>query len=253
VNTVQRLKLMFAGPQTSEPSLASPPAMSKTWNGSQQYELHHSIVFMDTPDFRKLADAHHGGRMIMSNGYVNDLMLREFFAGDKSEWRRFVEHITDKSCLEIGPAVLSPLSAWDVAARVHVIEPLLNEVEEWQRNNLGYSLFDGLEKHAHGAEEVVPEAVGKIDGAIYCRNCLDHTPHWPFILANMALYASPGCKLLLWLDLDHRGIADEGHYDITTDPAAFKRLIEALGFDIEREFEVTERHELNWGCFATKR
>jgi hypothetical protein len=32
-----------------------------------------------------------------------------------------------------------------------------------------------------------------------------------------------------------------------------KRLIEQLGFVIQRELEDKNRHERNWGCFAVKR
>src|SRR5581483_3568069 len=100
--------------------------------------------------------------------------------------------------------------------------------------------------------ETFQEALaGRIDGAILCRNMLDHTPRWAFVLGNIAAYAAVGCKLLLWTDLDHLGTADEGHYDITNDSASFKRLVEALGFRVIREHSA-ERAELNWGCFAEK-
>lgn len=250
------VKSLFQSPPDqpqATPVVAQPEPPAKTWEISQNYELEHAIVFMDTPDFRDLANSFHRGDCNMSNGFANELTLREFFGSSRAEWDKFVAHLAGKNCLEIGPCVLSPLAAWDVAAERHVVEPLLPPIEKWQRENLGFSLFEGLQNHPDGAEKLIPELVGKIDGAIFCRNCLDHTPHWPFILSNMSQYAAPGCALMLWLDLDHRGVADEGHYDITTDPPSFKRLVESLGFDVVREYEDKDRFELNWGCYAVKR
>ena len=91
-----------------------------------------------------------------------------------------------------------------------------------------------------------------VDGAIFCRNMLDHTPHWRAVLDNISAYACTGSKLLLWTDLDHRGDADEGHYDISSDVGRFANHIRELGFRIVREYSDAGRHELNWGCFAEK-
>ncbi|OYQ66047.1 hypothetical protein B9G53_05680 [Pseudanabaena sp. SR411] len=226
---------------------------AKTWEISQNYEFKYAIAFMNTPDFRTLAKSVHDGEMNISTGYVNNLILNEFFAGEEALWHEFVNQISGKTCLEIGPAVLSVLSTWDVVQESHVVEPLIEQIENWQRSNFGFSVFEGLKTHSHGAEKFIPELSAKIDGAIFCRNCLDHTPKWPFILGNISKYAASGCRLLLWLDLDHHGVADDGHYDITTDPEEFKNLVDALGFDIVREYSCQERFELNWGCFAIKR
>jgi hypothetical protein len=68
----------------------------------------------------------------------------------------------------------------------------------------------------------------------------------------MSEYAQPGCRLLLWTDLDHHGTEDIGHYNITLDVEAFKRLVETFGFRIVRTCQDTNRPELNWGCFAIK-
>jgi hypothetical protein len=230
-----------------------PEKPKKTWQVSQDYELDHAVIFMDSPDFRSLAASMHNGEFNASSGYVNDLMLKEFFASDRMEWDKFIAHITGKRCMEIGPCVFSPLGGWDVAAERHVIEPLYQPIDNWQREHFGYSVFDGLKMYGVGAEVLIPELVGKIDGALLCRNCIDHSPQWAFILANISQYCAPGAKLLLWNDIDHKGTADDGHYDITTDPAAFRRLIEALGFDIIRTYTDESRMELNWGCFAVKR
>jgi hypothetical protein len=91
----------------------------------------------------------------------------------------------------------------------------------------------------------------KIDGAIYCRNCLDHSPNWPFIMANIARYAQPGCKLLLWTDIFHGESIDKGHFNIVEDPALFRNLVGAFGFLIECEFSDMSRGK-NYGCLATR-
>lgn len=230
-----------------------PEKPKKTWQISQNYELEHAVIFMDSPDFRSLAASMNNGELNASNGYVNDLMMREFFNGDRGEWDKFLAHITNKRCMEIGPCVFSPIGGWDVAAERHVIEPLYHPIDNWQREHFGYSVFDGLRMYGVGAEVLIPELVGKIDGALLCRNCIDHSPQWAFILANISQYCAPGAKLLLWNDIDHKGTADEGHYDITTDHAAFGRLIESLGFEIVRTYTDEQRMELNWGCFAVKK
>lgn len=225
----------------------------KTWAVSQAYELRHAEVFMTTKHFQQLAAQVHRGEALISKGYVDDLMLREFFNNDLTEWRDFFDYISGKRCLEIGPNVFSPLATWDVAGKRYIIEPLLEPIAKWQKNKFGFTVFDGLNGYAVGAENTIHELVGRIDGAIYCRNCIDHSPMWPFILSNISNYAAPECRLLLWSDLDHRGKADDGHYDIVSDVPRFKNLVENLGFQIIREYQDQNRDELNWGCFAIRK
>ncbi len=58
---------------------------------------------------------------------------------------------------------------------------------------------------------------------------------------------------MLWNDLfDGEGV-DDGHYNITEDPQSFRQLIQALGFDVIREFKDGNRLSVNWGCFAEKK
>jgi hypothetical protein len=226
---------------------------AKVWVDSQKYELEHAIGFMDAPFFRQLFAETKAGKLNLSTGHRDSLMLKEFFGGARAQFDQFVAHITDKSCLDVGPCVLSPLSAWDVAKQRFAVEPLVPSIEAWQRKHLGGSVYEGITAYPIPGEQLVPEIVGKIDGAILCRNMLDHTPKWPFVLANISAYAARGCRLLLWTDLDHRGDADEGHYDITTEPEHFRNFVVQLGFDIQSEYSDTQRHELNWGCSAVKR
>lgn len=224
----------------------------KTWEFSQKYELEHAIGFMDSPSFR----GHHrdlaAGRLNVSAGHRDELMMKEFFGDSPEVFESFLSHIAGRACLDVGPCVASQIAGWDVARVRYAIEPLLEPILAWQRAKLGGSAYEGIRGFAKPAEELIGELVAAIDGAIVCRNMLDHTPRWPFVLSNIASYAKPGCKLLLWTDLDHRGTADEGHYDITSDTGALKRLLQQLGFRVDREYSSAERHELNWGCFAER-
>jgi hypothetical protein len=224
----------------------------KDWAASQEYEMKHAIEFMDTDSFRNLHREVLQGRTRASTGYTNDVMLKEFFEGSAEKWQGFVEHIRGKTCVDVGPCVLSPLAGWDIAGARHVIEPLYPKIHEWQVQNLGESGFRDLVCHGRGAENPVEELVARVDGAILCRNVLDHTPSWPFVLETMASYALPGCRLLLWTDLDHHGTEDIGHYNIVRDVGAFKKLVTRFGFEIIREYQDVERRELNWGCLAIK-
>ncbi len=224
----------------------------KTWNVSQEYELNHAIEFMQQEHFLKLYSDLMAGRQRVSQGYVSDLILQEFFDNSKEQWQSFVDHIRNKTTLDIGPCVMSPIAGWDVSLQRHIIEPLYLPIHEWQIKNLGRSVFSELICHGQQAEQPVPELFGMVDGAIFCRNMLDHTPHWPFVLSLISSYAAKGCRLLLWTDLDHGGKANEGHYDITPDSDSFRRLIVSLGFRIERECHNEKRADKNWGCFAVK-
>ena len=226
--------------------------IKKTWAISQNYELEHAVIFMKQQTFIDLLNDMVAGNQKISNGYVSDLLLREFFSSSLEEWKNFMRFIEGKRCMDIGPCVFSPLSGWDIASEKYIIEPLYEKVNEWQLLNFGHSAFENMIIYGQRAEVLIPELVGYIDGAIYCRNVIDHSPSWPFILSNISLYAAVGCKLLFWSDLDHKGTADDGHYDITSDIKSFKRLIIQFGFKIIREYQDEQRFGSNWGCFGEK-
>lgn len=154
--------------------------------------------------------------------------------------------------MDIGPCVFSPLAVWDMCSKRIAIEPLGTPISEWQRAQLGSSTFDDLILEPCGADVFLPNYENAIDGAIFCRNMLDHTPHWPFVLGNISRYAKAGSSLLLWCDIFHYGLADEGHFEITEDETAFRRLIESLGFEIEYEFSIGARAQKNYGVRARK-
>jgi hypothetical protein len=227
-------------------------AHKKTWAEAQKYELEHAYGFMQEPFFIDLFAQMNRGELQSSTGYLNELLLSEFFSNSRDDWRSFLESIQGKTCVDIGPCVFSPLPTWDGIGQAIAIEPLGEKIKEWQTKTFGSSIFDTMTLKAVGADIFLPELAGKIDGVIYCRNMLDHTPNWPFVLANISAYAAPGCHLFLWTDIDHRGTADEGHFDICSAQTSIKRMVEQLGFSVRREFNDDRRQELNWGCVATK-
>ena len=223
------------------------------WSDAQRFELHHAIQYMQTPGFAATVDTLNSLEKNASTGYVDPLMLKEFFASDHSIWLQFVDHIRGKTTLEIGPCIATQLSLWDIANRRIVIEPLYNQVVEYQAAHFGKTAFRQVEAFTMGAEKLIDELVGKVDGALLIRNCLDHSPAWPFILSNIADYMAPGSVLLLWNDLLHPKQYLNGHYDITDNVASFRRLIENLGFEILDEYENPTGECLNFGCRALRK
>jgi hypothetical protein len=252
-----RLKSLISSlikPSQEGQSTSSNYTPAKTWEASQQYEWDATIKFMSTSEFKELAlRIRDDSSQRISNGYSPRLTITEFFGGSDSEWHEFVNHISGRKCLEIGSCTASILSGWDTAAKRFVIEPLADKVSAWQCENLGFSLYEDLTTYSLGADQYIETLESSIDGAIFCRNCIDHSPHWTFILSNISSYAAPGCRLLLWNDIFHLDGTDSGHYDLTKDPSAMKRLIGRLGFDIQREYTDSARRDLNWGCFAIKK
>lgn len=228
------------------------PVVKKEWSRSQDYEWNAAKEFMETTFFHQIAAEFSSGDLKFSRGYRDTSLITEFFAGSNLEYENFLEDIKGKSCLDIGPCISSPLSQWDHTGESFIIEPLIDKVEKWQIEEFGFSFFDGLHTINAPAEYTQEKLIGKIDGAIFCRNCIDHSPLWPFILGNIARYASQNCYLLLWTDLDHGSEADEGHYDIVKEPQLFKNLIESFGFDIIHEYSDLKREGVNWGCLAKK-
>ncbi len=225
----------------------------KSWSAAQEYELEHAVGFMSEPFFTDLFSRYKAGELRSDTGYFNELFVREFFANDVGLFRRFLDKIQGKACLDVGPCVFTPLVTWHGIGAGAAIEPLGDAVRDWQRQHFGKSIFDDLELRSVGADIFIPEYESRFDGAIHCRNMLDHTPNWPFVLSNISAYAAPGCHLLFWTDFDHHGTADAGHFEICSDPRQLKRLIQHLGFEIKRDFEDSGRAEANWGCVAVKR
>lgn len=234
--------------------LQEPPKGRLQWADAQKFELKHAIAFMDHPGFHEWVARFDDPKFLASNGFRDKYFVAEFFGGDDFKAQKFFADIKGKTVLDIGPCVFTPTSVWDVAAKRVIIEPLYDEVSQWQIENRGRNLFVNIdEAYSSQAEKLIPELVGKVDGAVLVRNCIDHSPQWPFILTNIARYMAPGAVLLLWNDLMHPPEYLDGHYDITDDPAAFRRLIETMGFDIEYEFRQENSTMLDYGCRAIRK
>ena len=224
----------------------------KTWEVSQQYEWKATQEFMQTLDFANHISDFQTGKFNALSGYRDPLMIKEFFANSTEQYNEFLTKIEGTARLDVGPCLSTPLRQWG-GAENYVIEPLFEKVSKFQKDKFGFSLFDGFIGFNSPAEITINSLVNHIDGVIYCRNCIDHSPLWPFILANISKYAAKGCYLMIWNDLDHNGSADDGHYDITRKPEYFKNLIEALGFDIINEYTDNQRIGVNIGFLAIKR
>ncbi|MFK0335614.1 hypothetical protein ACIQUB_31430 [Rhizobium sp. NPDC090275] len=221
------------------------------WNDAQKFELKHALAFMDHPGFKEWVSRFDDPQFLVSNGFRDKYFVAEFFGGDDTLAAEFFDHVTGKTVLDVGPCVFSPTSVWDVAAKRIIIEPLYDEVSRWQIDNRGRNLFVNIdEAYSSPAEKFIPELVAGVNGAVLVRNCIDHSPQWPFILSNIAKYMTPGAVLLLWNDLLHPPEYLDGHYDITDDPIAFRRLLETMGFKIEYEFVQPNSTMLDYGCRA---
>ncbi|MDP3900874.1 MAG: hypothetical protein Q8Q38_00830 [bacterium] len=180
--------------------------------------------------------------------------IRDFFR-DASSYSEFCEGMEDELCLEVGggPIGALPLMPW-IQKRV-AIDPLLDEYRRFQMEILGKTFFtDNIGGYSQNAETLIPELKGRVTGFISCRNALDHYQN-PFqVLSNIAEYAAPGCKLLLWTDLWHLDDLDAKHRNLTKDTGEFDRQLVGLGFKIDHRFhDVRDGKEtLEYGCIATR-
>jgi len=180
----------------------------------------------------------------------------QWFLGDTKLWDEFVSHVRSRTALEIGSGPYGYL-VWEhwISRRI-VIDPLVERYRSQQKRMSGESLFTAdIETHAIPAERVVTSLVGKIDGAIICRNALDHCED-PFeILNNIADYATSGCYLLLWSDIWHIGGAPIGHRNITRSSHLMDRLLDGLGFDILQNGSTVREpgQVIEYGRLARKR
>lgn len=180
----------------------------------------------------------------------------QFFGGDAQLFGEFVAHVRDRKCLEIGSGPFGFLlpARW-IKDRV-IIDPLADKYREEQLALTGKTfLTPDVEAHATSAEALIGALVGVVDGAIICRNALDHCEDALTILVNIAKYAARNCYLLLWTDIWHLGGIDDGHHNITRSTDAMNALLDGLGFDlIRRSAPVREGNDyLEYGCVAKKK
>lgn len=179
----------------------------------------------------------------------------EFFKGSVEEFNYFIEKIKDKTSLEVGSGPCGLLNVlYQLKSRIF-IEPLLDGYRKKQLSLLGKTWFsEDVICYSQPAEILIPELIGKIDGMIICRNCIDHTQDWKYIMNNISQYASPGCHFLFWADLYHLNGGDDGHFNVTDDKDYFRRYVKDIGFEIHSEWEMpeAERKCINLGFVAKK-
>jgi len=250
MNLMKRAKDILLHRIGSPTELIEPQKLK--WDDAQKYEFSSAVEFMHGDFFKTVLGTINDEANKVSRGYIDELMFKEFFGADKRLWIDFVEHITDKTVMEIGSCVATLLSTWDVAACRYVIDPLYCRIVEYQNSNFGCNAFINVVGYSIPAEELVEDLICKIDGALLIRNCLDHSPNWPFILSNASDYMASGAYLLLWNDLMHGPGYEAGHYDITNDIGKFKRLVTNLKFNLVLEYSSPSNPNLNWGCLARK-
>lgn len=219
---------------------------------AQEYEWHHNRqTILET--FPKLYEAVErnlsaGGLWYTSND--------QFFEGDGRLFDEFVAHVRRRKCLEIGAGpygFLAPMR-W-IKDRV-IIDPLADKYREAQLQLIGKTfLTSDVVTYARNAESLIDDLTGTIDGAIICRNALDHCEDALTVLVNMSKYAARGCYLLLWTDIWHLQGLDDGHHNITRSPEAMDALLAGLSFEVIRpSSEVRNGSEyIEYGRLARKR
>ncbi|KZE34089.1 hypothetical protein IMF23_04245 [Chelatococcus daeguensis] len=179
----------------------------------------------------------------------------EWFRGDEEAFRRFVDHVRNRKCLEIGSGPFGYLSpCYWIKDRV-IIDPLIDQYRRIQIEMIGRTLFvPEITTYSAPAEPIIPDLVGAVDGAIICRNAIDHAEDPLAVLHTMATYAAPGCYLLFWTDIWHYPKPDEGHQNITKRPAVIDALIRGLGFEPIHTAETLRGPDegLEYGCLARK-
>lgn len=229
------------------------PKKDTLWADAQKYELDNAIYVMHSEHFKVVIDTYTNPMNSVSTGYVNKTTIKEFFGDDLTRWQDFVKHITGKVVLEIGACTASQLSLWDVASERYVIDPLYNQIVDYQHKEFGKTAFLNLHGFSLPAETLVESLVNKVDGALLIRNCIDHSPLWPFILSNIVEYMTKGSYLLIWNDLYHPPGYEDGHYDITDNVDEFRRLISNMGFNILIDYQNEDSPCVNFGCLAIKK
>jgi hypothetical protein len=117
----------------------------------------------------------------------------EFFHGDRVLFDTVIEHIKTRKCLEIGSGPYGFLAPARWIADRTIIEPLAAQYKAAQLREIGKTFFtDDIKVYPNGAETLISELVGKIDGKIMSRNALDHCEDPLTILMNISQYAAPG-------------------------------------------------------------
>jgi len=157
----------------------------------------------------------------------------QWFLGNVGLWTAFVEHVRDRTNLEIGAGPFGYLAPCYWMKRRIVIDPLVDKYRAYQLKRFGKTFWTAdIETHAVPAEQIVEPLRGAIDGCIVSRNALDHMEDPLAALETIAEYAACGCYLLLWTDIWHRDGGDVGHRNITRSARVLDKTLDSLGFTI---------------------
>jgi hypothetical protein len=177
-----------------------------------------------------------------------------WFQGDEALWLTFVAHVRPRRCLEIGCGPFGYLAPCYWIKQRTLIDPLIDEYRMLQLESCGATIYSGIETFAEQAENRIDSLVGAIDGAIICRNAIDHCEDPLSVLANISAYAAPGCYFLFWTDIWHLDGTDAGHRNITKSSTFMDMAIGGLGFRIlKKSAEVrTDAQCIEYGCLAIK-
>ena len=213
---------------------------------AQIYEINYASKWLDNNFERVYRD-------VSDRKKQKHVVSDEFFKNNYL-WNKFVKHIENKICLEIGSGPAGALIRWYWTKKRIIIDPLASEYKRLSIEKFGKSLFtDDIILYSQNAEIYIPRLHNKINGAIVCRNVLDHCENPIKVIENMAKYAKNGCYLLLWSDIYHKKGHDEGHTNITKSKAKFENLIKKGDFKIQSKFSLGKRDTINYGCVAIKK
>lgn len=218
---------------------------------AQVFELDHNAQTIESDFARVYAEA-------AENEAVGGLWQSasdQWFQGDESLFQQFVEHVRERKVLEIGPGPFGHIAPCYWMKDRAVIEPLVDRYRELQIKAAGETFFtDKIKAYAQPAEVVIDELIGAVDGAIICRNALDHCEDPLAVLYNLGKYAAPGAWLLLWTDIWHLEGHDDGHQSITKSPEVFETFLRAVGFEVvKRGAQVRDgRGYIEYGCIAKR-
>jgi len=223
---------------------------NKPWSEAQDYELRYTLEWLASPNAPICLAKYHKVYEEKLYALNSPMHMKEFFQDDEVLLGEFIDYTTNKNCLEIGCSCVPLINSFWWAKRNFLIEPLLPHLK-----NYCPDVFEHTVNYGQSAGIKIPELVGQIDGAVVCRNCLDHTPEWAGILSNIREYTQRGAYLLLWNDIYHPFGSDAGHYNITPNVDNWKKGIADLGFRMEREVQSIDhetRKTISYGCVGRK-
>lgn len=212
---------------------------------AQIYEINYASKWLDNNFERVYEDVSDKKKQ---KHVISDEFFKNYYL-----WDKFVKYIENKTCLEIGSGPAGALIRWYWAKKRIIIDPLALEYKRLSIEKFGKSLFtDDMILYSQNAEIYIPSLQDKINGAIVCRNVLDHCENPISVIRNMSKYAKSGCYLLLWSDIYHNKGHNEGHTNITKSKTELENIIKKNNFEIQYKFSLGKRDAINYGCVAKK-